>query len=66
MKVYEDYSCQIYHPKYVDIEIGMTNDHYYYRSPMFEYDKSSDKETLWLLPDIVFGQVIKINLYGKV
>jgi hypothetical protein len=55
-----------YSPNAIQIEIGMHQNVYNYKSKIFYVDQDSlDEQQFDLSPDICCGRYIKINLLGK-
>ena len=54
-------------PKQVQIEVGMSQDSFHYASPIFNFDETgAEEQEFIILPDLVVGTHIKVNLFGKI
>lgn len=55
----------IFPPSKVRFKIGLTPSKYHYTSPLFEFENNAEDQHFSLLPDIVIGKYILVEMYGK-
>lgn len=55
----------IYPPKQAQIKIGHTRDNYHYESHIFDIEARNKYFTFLILPEIVIGKFVRIELIGK-
>lgn len=69
MKLFDPSEIQnvesVYGPRYVQIQAGFSEDNYHYTSPMFKAASTMDEQEFVLLPDLVVGSHLRVNLIGK-
>ena len=58
-------STKQYYPRSVRFLIGNSIDNYHYISPLYKYAKNLNDQHFFLLPDIVIGNYVKMEFYGK-
>lgn len=52
-------------PGKVRFLIGMVPGHYHYTSPLFKFAHSAEEQYFSLLPDVVVGKYVKVEMYEK-
>jgi len=59
------YNDPIFPPSKVRFKVGCVPEKYHYTSPLYEFQHNALDQYFSLLPDIVIGKYVKVELYGK-
>lgn len=59
------YNDPIFPPSKVRFRVGCVPNRYHYTSPLFTFENNAQDQYFSLLPDIVVGKYLKVELHGK-
>ena len=55
----------LYYPNKLRILVGFSETNFHYISPLFNFEPNACDQYFWTFPDIVIGNYLKIEFYGK-